>query len=274
MDESKVERGNGPKFAGAVVEERRLSGALISRVMHPPRQCIGSHSHDWPALILCRVGGYRETAAEGSATFDGPGVILQPPHAGHADEIGANGLETLTMSFDPDWLAADARAALPNAIAFRPGGVIAAAAQALARTWLDAGASDTKVREDTSRFLLAAHADEGPSAPPPWIERLLETLDAEASTARAAETLSLNPAWVARAYRAWRGEGIAETLRRRRVERAILLLRYGEESLAGIAAATGFCDQSHMNRSFRAVLGRTPLEVRLEASLLAPFRKE
>ena len=31
-----------------------------------------------------------------------------------------------------------------------------------------------------------------------------------------------------------------------------------------IAVAAGFCDQSHMNRCFRAVLGRTPLVVRGE----------
>ena len=77
------------------------------------------------------------------------------------------------------------------------------------------------------------------------------------------------PAWLARAYRAWRGEGMAETARRRRVERATLALREGAEPLAEIAVACGFADQSHMNRAFRAVLGRTPLEVRREAPLLA-----
>lgn len=40
----------------------------------------------------------------------------------------------------------------------------------------------------------------------------------------------------------------------------------GEASLPGtcisIALESGFCDQSHMNRTFRRVLGRSPLEVR------------
>jgi transcriptional regulator GlxA family with amidase domain len=81
----------------------------------------------------------------------------------------------------------------------------------------------------------------------------------------------LHPAWLARAYRAWRGEGLADTVRRRRVERGALLLRMSDTPLAEVAVACGFCDQSHMNRSFRAVLGRTPLDVRSEASLLAPL---
>jgi transcriptional regulator GlxA family with amidase domain len=53
------------------------------------------------------------------------------------------------------------------------------------------------------------------------------------------------------------------------VERAALMLRGSDAPLAQVALECGFCDQSHMNRVFGAVLGRTPLEVRREADLLA-----
>jgi transcriptional regulator GlxA family with amidase domain len=106
-----------------------------------------------------------------------------------------------------------------------------------------------------------------PRAAPVWAERLAPVL-ARARTDELARTLGLNAAWLARAYRAWRGEGLAETARRLRVERAALLLRGGCDALADVAIASGFCDQSHMNRAFRVVLGRTPLEVRREVALL------
>jgi AraC family transcriptional regulator len=64
--------------------------------------------------------------------------------------------------------------------------------------------------------------------------------------------------WLSRAYRCWRGEGLCEALRRRRVEAAAILLESSDKSLAEIAAAAGFCDQSHMNRAFKKHLGRTP----------------
>ena len=67
------------------------------------------------------------------------------------------------------------------------------------------------------------------------------------------------------------GEGLHETLRRKRLERAALLLRNTDAPPADIALATGFCDQSHMIRGFRAVLGRTPLEVRAEREFLSRF---
>jgi transcriptional regulator GlxA family with amidase domain len=60
---------------------------------------------------------------------------------------------------------------------------------------------------------------------------------------------------------------MAEAQRRRRVEAASRLLRFSTQPLAEIAIAAGFFDQSHMNRCFGAVLGRTPLAVRAEGAI-------
>jgi AraC-like DNA-binding protein len=271
LDESKVNQAVGHDYTGAVVEHRRLAGAHISRIMHPPGQRIGAHGHDWPVLTLYRMGGYRERADDGAIDLDGPSVVFQPAGAAHEDEIGDRGLEALALAFDPAWLSAEVRAILPRRTQWRLGGPIAARGRALAQTWHEGdGAS---VRGETSRFLVEAFAWRGASAPAPaWGARVLAALDGgPRATAALALSLGLHPAWLARAYRAWRGEGLADTVRRRRVERGALLLRMSDTPLAEVAVACGFCDQSHMNRSFRAVLGRTPLDVRSEASLLAPL---
>lgn len=60
------------------------------------------------------------------------------------------------------------------------------------------------------------------------------------------------------------GKGIGETMRRKRVERATSLLRCSDAPAAEIAVAAGFCDQSHMIRAFRGLIGRTPSQVRAE----------
>lgn len=49
--------------------------------------------------------------------------------------------------------------------------------------------------------------------------------------------------------------------RNRRIEKARAVLRSGK-SIADAAAAAGFADQSHLGRSFRAVMGSTPGEYR------------
>jgi AraC family transcriptional regulator len=266
LDDSKVRDCHG--FTGAVVEHLRLSGAHVARIMHPPGQRIDAHGHDWPGLSLYRMGAYEEMAEDGaSAALGGPSVVFQPSGAAHADRIGAAGLETLTMTFDPDWLAPDARRVLPQRTSWRPGGPLAFAARRLAEVWLSSQ-DDRTLRSATSAFLLVMFARSQTPAQPRWLGEVDEALGLSTPTALIARRLKRHPAWLARAYRACRGEGLGDTLRRKRVEQATLRLRAGGAPLADVAAECGFCDQSHMNRSFRAVLGRTPLQVRDEAALV------
>jgi AraC family transcriptional regulator len=67
----------------------------------------------------------------------------------------------------------------------------------------------------------------------------------------------------ARAFRERLGLAPSQYVRRARVERAKHLLSCGGESLAGVAHACGFADQSHLTREFRAVVGATPRRFRL-----------
>ena len=111
---------------------------------------------------------------------------------------------------------------------------------------------------------LAMDREPGPATPPRWLSDVVDALGAPTvpSTALLATRLGLNPAWLARAYRNAAGEGLGDTIRRKRVERAARLLRATETPIAAIAHDVGFCDQSHMARAFGRVLGRPPSAVR------------
>lgn len=247
---------------------RQLSGAAATRIVHPGAQSIAAHRHDWPVLAFYRMGAYREFGDGGEIELRGPSIVFHPAGASHADEIGERGLETLSVEFDPAWLGGSA---LARQSCYWSGGVAALDAPALAALWLTPGAAPELLRTATSNFLARAFAAEAPPSPH-W----LETVDAAVSEATAdvrtlSQRLDLHPAWLARVYRAARGEGLHQTLRRHRVEDAVRLIRSGGEGLADVALDAGFCDQSHMNRAFQAVLGRTPGEVRLEAAQLERF---
>jgi AraC-like DNA-binding protein/mannose-6-phosphate isomerase-like protein (cupin superfamily) len=58
------------------------------------------------------------------------------------------------------------------------------------------------------------------------------------------------------------GWGFAQYLRELRVERAAKLLRESDDSIATIAHMTGFADQSHLMRCFKAKYGLAPLAYR------------
>ncbi len=258
-------------FTGAVIERQRFAGAIVSSILHPPGQRIEPHRHDWPVLTFYCMGSYTELCEDRRITLDGPSLVFHPPGAAHEDIVGDAGLETLAVSFDPAWLCPGARGALPARSHWVQGGVVGAEAVALAQT-AARGLGEQALHAVLLRLLSDAFAEAEPPASETlgWLQQVKIAVDEEgAATTVIARQLARHPAWVARCYRAWRGEGIAETLRRRRVERAVVVLRDTAVPLAELAAACGFCDQSHMNRSFRAVLGRTPAQVRAEASLLA-----
>jgi len=237
-------------------------------VVHPALQEISPHRHDWPYLLLPALGTYSEICEGRRTLIDGPAAVLQPARAIHANSIGEAGLETISIQFDPAWL--DRRLELGRMRCWL-GGPVAIAARRLAAAWSCAAIPEPALAARTAEFLEAALGRE-PGRRPAWLRELQSAVAGEerAGTAALARRLGLHPAWLARAYRAAMGEGLHEMFRRRRVERASGLLRGSDLPLAEIALASGFCDQSHMNRAFRALSGRTPLDVRRERDRL-PF---
>jgi len=51
-----------------------------------------------------------------------------------------------------------------------------------------------------------------------------------------------------------------EHVTKKRVEKAEQLIAAGEKSMFDIALETGFCSQSHFNKTFKKVTGKTPLQ--------------
>ena len=255
-------------FHGLVIPVRSFSGAHAVRVVHGCAQEISEHMHDWPCITVQVLGGCTESWDGASARLEGPSAVFHPARHFHADRVDEGGLETVSLQFDPGWL----RQEHPELRRSRcwTGGRVAEAARALAARWVSGEEEEEPaLAQATSHFLALAAADV-PAARPEWLPSVMHALSAEAppSTAAMADRLNLHPAWLARAYRSAVGEGIGDTLRRKRVEQAARLLRTSELPTAMVAQEAGFCDQSHMNRSFRALLGRTPCSIREERHLL------
>ena len=97
----------------------------------------------------------------------------------------------------------------------------------------------------------------------PWQERrareLIEAnLCGDLSLTRLATECGLSSRHFARAFRQSAGMPPHRWLVRQRVERARELLGKPALSLAEVASASGFADQSHLTRVFKAVVGVTP----------------
>ena len=129
--------------------------------------------------------------------------------------------------------------------------------------------SDARVPEHAhdwpvlSIFVLGANSQTERAAPS-WVHAIDRRLrnDPTPGVDALAREVGRHPSWFGTAYRKATGEGLMETAARLRVERAARALRETNQSCAYIAHEAGFCDQSHMNRTFRRLLGRAPTELR------------
>lgn len=97
---------------------------------------------------------------------------------------------------------------------------------------------------------------------PDWVGRVRTLLEDEVPENLSIEKLAaesgIHPVHLSRSFRKYFSMNFSTYLRRRRMERAELLLLDPAVSLAEVAHTCGFADQSHFVRSFRTVYGYTP----------------
>lgn len=258
----------GPGFEQPI---RTLSGAHAIRVVHPGECQIEEHAHDAAVLTLSVLGAATEEFDGGHVRLSGVGALYQPPGEAHRDTLHSRDIEVLVLEFDPAWLRR-AGLRLDRPLSWS-GGAARAGARRLADLWRSPRVRPDALERETLAFLANdANGHAGPR--PRWLRDAEALLAAGSTTAQIARRLDISPHWLSQSYRIWTGEGLRAAALRLRVEEAVHLLRRTTLRLPDIAVGCGFCDQSHMNRVFGRLLGRTPVEVRSERSLLQPFSSE
>lgn len=237
-----------------------FSGALVRRVIDRSGARVPEHAHDWPLLSLFVMGSYSNRTEMGEQFIAGPSAILYATGAAHCNTAGPGGFEQIEIEFDPAWLRS---ACLPAGPVVRwVGGRGGAEARAIALL-CSHEVSEKRFRAALRRFLQAACRESpvGHAGWPDHVTRLLKDHPGRKVSGLAA-TVGLHPSWLGTAYRRTTGEGLTDAAARFRVERAAKLLRETDLPSAEIAIEAGFCDQSHMIRTFHRMLGRLPSAVR------------
>lgn len=241
----------------------KFSGASVRRVIDPSLAVVAEHAHSWPMISLYVMGAYRNATERGEQEIAGPSMVFYGPNISHRNLVGKLGFEQIEIEFDPAWLGASA---LPKeGLVLRAGGTCGALARKIAGV-CGTRLSEAELLVSLKRLLSLAQQAPALGAAASWTNDLTARLRADPCRrlGELAREVGRSPAWIGPAYRRSIGEGLQEAAARFRVERAAQLLRESERSLSAVAAEAGFCDQSHMNRVFRRMLGRTPMTVRAE----------
>ncbi len=235
-------------------------GVIVRRVVDLSDARVAEHAHDWPVLSIFVLGSYLNQTEIGRRLIDGPSAVLYRAGTAHRNTALSVGFEQIEIEFDSAWLG---RTPVPSTpVSHWIGGHAGCMARSLAQYC--AGAINAAGIHAAIDHFLRRVDGACERARAPWVDVVSQHLreDSSLKVYELARKVGRHPSWLGSAYRQATGEGLPDAAARFRIERASRLLRETRQSYACVALDAGFCDQSHMNRSFRRVVGRLPTAVR------------
>ncbi|HYE95758.1 MAG TPA: AraC family transcriptional regulator [Rubricoccaceae bacterium] len=257
------------EFYGAVLRTRHLDGLTLTETAYPPHCRVPRHAHTNAYFCLVLAGSYAEQV-DGALewTCRPASVTFHPASAPHADRFERTGGRCFNVELSEAWARRAADAAVPlDTPLHLPLGPTSTLAARLHREARHPNDLSPLVAEGLALALVGELGRRRRSTaprrhPPPWIDRCLDLLqarfDERLSLDEVATTVGVHPAHLARAFLTHQGCTVGEYVRRLRVEHARRALEDTDASLVEIALATGFADQSHLGRTFKALVGTTP----------------
>lgn len=266
----------GPADTAQVVRSVTTEGFVVAETRHAPGQRLGRHAHENATVTLLLQGASQELAAVSGRITCAPGsALFRPPGVVHEDLFGPRGTRNVEIEVRPGELETLRRQTRVFDVHMLNDSPELNVFGRRIRSELahDDAASGLALEGLTLEFLAAASrrpAREGrdDAAPPLWLLRVRDLLEDGAPfsirLSAMAEGAGVSPTRLARVFRRHFGVTPGAYLRRARVDRASRAIERGDGSLAEIAAAAGFADQSHLGRAFKKERAVTPARYRDE----------
>jgi AraC family transcriptional regulator len=260
------------QFFGRTVATRRVPGLRLAEVHYPPGLIIPRHDHELASLCIVLAGGYDERVGTCRRTCLENTVVLHPDGE-HHDNSHHTKVHLLSIEVESSRLASlrEAAPVLGESAAHASGKIVWLGAT-LAREFHNLEAiSDLAIEALALEILiegcrLVGHPE---SRAPEWLSRAKQFLRVHiartVTLAEIANAAGVHPAHLTRAFRQHYGHSVGSHVRQLRLDAARLQLRDSQRTLAEVAAACGFSDQSHLTRLFHAAYGVTPARFRRES---------
>lgn len=254
-------------FFGAVRERCQFDDLTLVEARYDAGLHVPPHRHVNASFYLLLDGACTEVCDRKARPVTASTLVFHPPMWVHEAEWRSGGGTCLNIEIPPAMLecARDESPRLGQSIEFR-GDEPLWLGMRLLREFRHRDALSRLVLEGLAMEIVAAVA-RTPSAgrtrgAPAWLAGARELLhDRFTSAIRMqdiARELGVHPVHLCREFRRHFGCTMGDQIRRLRIDFAIDQLSHSRKSLAEIALAAGFADQSHFTRSFRRLTGSTP----------------
>jgi AraC family transcriptional regulator len=252
------------------LNQLKLSGLTLTETLHAPSSSMPLHVHEAASICLTLTG-------QGIELIDGVRVVTQPgcvimrgPGMMHADQYGAVAHHGFMIELEERWLNTCRHflRMFENHRHFT-GGLVPALAL---RVYRESRVKDSvapviveglmlEMLGQASRSLIKT-----PLRPPSWLTQAQELLHGHFNDSLnlvdIANAVGVHPTHLARTFKKYYRTTVGEYVRRLRLDWATRQLSETEDSIAEIAQAAGFYDQSHFSHLFKQHTGFTPAEFR------------
>lgn len=249
---------------------RMIGGAQVSTTSYAGDSSLPWHEHDEAYLCLVAAGTYTQHASGGDSECRQGLLLVHPSGHRHANRFAPGGARCLSI-FVPDNLGDGVDRLLRDYRQLQ----LPDATRLLARIEKEMSATDDAAALALHSAVLelvalACRAEEGMKRPA-WFQRVLDRLHddplATPSLHELATLAGVHPAHLARCFQRAQSMSVGEYQRGLRIELACRALSDSERSIADVAAAAGFSDQSHFARVFKRTVGETPRDYRHKLQL-------
>jgi len=255
-----------------VLGKRRIANLRLQKTAYAVNYKSPAHSHENARFVFVLRGAFTEEYERKSRECQSLTMIVRPPLEKHSENYHGKGIICLSVDIEPQWLqrlrqynvnldrSADFRSRNLSALIMKLSDEFAApdAASSLA---IDALLLEIAV-EISRQEKKFAHAAKIPR----WLGDARDFIHAEyisnPTISEIAGAANIHPVHLSRMFRRYYGCTIAEYIRRLRIEAASRALAESNETLAEIAASSGFSDQSHFSNLFKRLMNVTPAEYR------------
>jgi AraC family transcriptional regulator len=256
------------------LNKHEIAGFFLSEAIHASELKLCGHAHTLASFCIALEGGCTETYVKRTRRYQQFTLEYLPAHHEHALAVHNTGMRSFSIEFASHWLESlSAYAPIPKNSVFLHGGTLSWLLVRLYREFRHADEISPLIVEGLALEMLAevsryqAQAEERKA--PRWLkeaEDLLRTRFAEQlSLSLISDVVRVHPVHLAREFRKYYHVTVGEYLRRLRVEYITHELATSDASLAEIAIAAGFSDQSHFSRTFKRHTGMTPARYRSTA---------
>lgn len=268
---------HSPSFHGRVLRKSEWSDFRLTEVAYPPRLKTRQHSHKYGYIGIVMEGGSTQVCSNRVRRCCPRSVIFHPAGESHSDIYHDRPSLEINVEINPAKLEDLLRAGITCGQLLASGANrIAQVATVLRRESWRSGQLSASTLENLLAELLANVLAQGGSEleleVPTWLRKakslIISRFREHLKLTAIAQAVGHHPVHLARQFHRHYARTIGEEIRRLRVEFACQRILEGGP-LADVALDAGFCDQSHLTRVFRNVLGLSPLQFRNDAHSLS-----